>query len=164
MKNVLTILFTLFSFSFFFYDLLSQKNAELKNADKAVYEYITASVEGNDQLFKKVLLPSAQGALQAGYYAHPGLAKKMGNRYLIKRFPNHLDEKKLYYRIEFYHAINEKYYAQNLLMIKEKNGHWKSTTLGGISAREMKNAIAGHENEGVLVHTYKEGEDVVAQD
>lgn len=164
MKFVLPILFMLSIFSFIFYDRLSQKNDDLNNADKAVYEYITASVEGNDQLFKKVLVPRAQRTLQKGYFAHPGLAKKMGNRYVIKRFPNHLDENKLYYYIEFYHAVNDKYYAENLLMVKEKNGNWKSTTLGGIPAKEMKNAIAGHENEGLLVHTYEEGEDVVTQD
>jgi hypothetical protein len=164
MKIVLPILFVLSILSIFFYNQITLKHEDLKNADEEVYQYIKASVEGNDQLFKKVLVPSAQGVLQEGYYAHPGLAKKMGNRYLIKRFPNHYDENKLYYHIEFYHAINEKYYGENLLMVKGEDGKWKSTLLGGISADEMKHAIAGHEKEGVLVHTYKEGENVVTQD
>jgi hypothetical protein len=161
MRSVPLILLLLFSLSYFFYDRISQK-IDTNHADQAVYEYIKASVEGNDQLFKKVLVHSAQGVLQNGYYAHPGLAKKMGNRYVIERFPNYYNENKLYYHIEFYHALNDKYYGENLLMVKE-NGKWKSTYLGGISANEMKTAIAGHENEGVLVHTYKEGENVALQ-
>jgi hypothetical protein len=163
MKIALPVLLLLSILSFFFYDRISQKHEDLNNADQAVYQYIKASVEGNDHLFEKVLVPSAQGVLQKGYYAHPGLAKKMGNRYVIKRFPNHYNENKLYYHIEFYHALNEKYYGENLLMVKGKDGKWKSTYLGGISSDEMKQAIAGHEKEGFLVHTYKEGENVVSQ-
>lgn len=164
MKIVLPIFIVITSLSFFFYDRISQRNEDINKADKAVYQYIEASVEGNDQLFKKVLVKSAQGVLQEGYHAHPGLAKKMGNRYVIKRFPDPLNENKLYYYIEFYHSINQKSYAQNLLMVKGEDGKWKSTSLTGISAKEMKNAIAGYEKEGVLVHTYKEGEKVVLKD
>lgn len=131
-----------------------QTSNEVNKADQTVYTYIKASLEGDDDLYKTVLVKDAQSSLEPHYLAFPNLTKKMKNRYIIKRFSHHLSENKLYYYIEYYHPENKQNYAYNLLMIKDAKGNWKSTSITGISSKEMKSAIKGYENEGVLVHSY----------
>lgn len=136
--------------------LTSCSSSDMKEADQAVYTYIKASVEGDDDLYKTVVVKEAQTSLEPHYHAFPGLAKEMNNHYTIKRFSHQLTQNKLYYYIDYYHPKNKQTYAYNLLMVKDSSGKWKSTTLTGISSSKMKKSIKGYEKQGVLVHTYKE--------
>ena len=132
-----------------------KKPTEVEKADAAVYKYIVASVEADDDLRKTVLVNREHDLLTEGSHLYPDTANKMGERYTIKRFDYYKDINRIYYYIEYYHPTNQLKYAKNLLMVKEK-GHWKSSSLPGIPSGQMKAAIAGHESEGILVHDYKE--------
>jgi len=156
---VASITATTLALVFFAFDFW-QEHKEIIQADKAVYQYIKASVEGDDDLYKKVTVRSAHGILEKGHHAFPNNAKDMGERYFIKRFSHDLKDNKLYYYIEYYSPAHDTKYADNLEMIKDQDGNWKSDSLLGIEGRVMKAKIKGHEKDGVIVHSYKEGEKV----
>lgn len=141
-------------FIFFAYDHW-QEQKELEKADYAVHQYIKAMAEGSDKALRPVLVKKEQPLLDDTYHAFPGNAKKMGNRYAMKRFSNDFDKGELYYYIEYYHPANNEVYADNLKMVKDSDGKWKSTSLTGILEDTMRYYIKGHEKEGVLVHSYK---------
>ena len=157
MKLVMSAMLAVIVFPLFtgIYDYF-QEQKDMNQADKAVTLFIKASAEGSDKLKRKVLMKDAQGILDDSYHAFPGNAKKMGNRYAFKRFANDYDKKHvLYYYIEYYHPANDTVYADNIKMVKDTDGKWKSTTLTGLREETMRSYIEGHEQEGVLVHSYK---------
>ncbi|MED4116575.1 hypothetical protein P4661_27445 [Priestia megaterium] len=133
----------------------NKKPTEVERADKAVYTWIVSAVEGDDRLRKTVLVKYDQDLLEIGKPLYPNTLKDMGERYTIKRFDHLKESDRIYYYIEYYHPTNQLKYAKNLLMVKE-DGYWKSSSLNGIPSGAMKAAIAGYEDQGVLVHEYKE--------
>lgn len=133
-----------------------QEPTDVQKADKAVYDFIVASVEADHDLRKTVVTAKDHDILESGRHLYPGTAKKMGERYTIKRFDHLLKSGKLYYYIEYYSPENKTDYAMNLLMIKEKDGKWRSSSLTGIPGEEMRVSISDYEEKGVLVHQYKE--------
>lgn len=159
MAVVVSTIATTLALVFFAYDYW-QDHQELKQADKAVYQYIKAAVEGDDDLYRKVTVKDAHGILETGHHAFPNNAKNMKERYFIKRFDHDFKDNTLYYYIEYYSPAHDMKYADNLEMIKDQDGKWKSDSLLGIDGRVMKDRIKGHEKDGVIVHSYKEGENV----
>lgn len=150
--NIL-ILFTVIIVAACGFQTSGEDKKEIEKADQAVYDFMVAQVEGDDELFKKVLVKDAQGILEDGHHAHPGAAKKMGERYEIKRYDNHFEEDKLYYYIKFYRPVNEEMDYRNVLMVKDKDGNWKSTELMGLDRDEMKAAMG--DEKPVMVHEMK---------
>lgn len=130
-----------------------EEEKDIKKADEAVYDFIVAHVEGDDDLFKEVLMEDAQGILEDGHHAHPGISEEMGERYEIKRYENHLKDGKLYYYIKFYRPVNGEMDHRNVLMVKDQDGEWRSTTLMGIDRDKMRSAMG--DEEPTVVHKMK---------
>ncbi|GGA56270.1 hypothetical protein GCM10007416_31850 [Kroppenstedtia guangzhouensis] len=145
----------------------SKKERDLEAADKAVYEWIAGTVEGDDDRQSKVLLKKEVkklkeiDVLEPGNVSFPGAEKKMGEQYLIERYDKYYEDEKLFYRIKYYHPNNDELFTEHLLMEKE-NGKWKSTDYRGESSEfyrlfpERKNVLKAEEVGGVTVHEMEE--------
>ncbi|MFS0890946.1 hypothetical protein [Peribacillus frigoritolerans] len=127
---------------------------EIEKADQAVYDFIVAQVEGDHELFKKVLMEDAQGVLIDDRHANPDFEEKMGERYEVKRYDSHYNENKLYYYIKFFRPNHDELDYMNVLMVKDDDGNWKSTDIRGIERDEMREAMG--DEEPVTVHEMKE--------
>lgn len=126
---------------------------DIEKADEVAYKFIVAQVEGDDDLFKKILVDEAQSILENGHHAHPGAKNKMGERYQIKRYSNKYEDGKLYYYLKFYQPNLSEMQYMNILLVKD-DGQWKSTKIRGIDADEMKAGMG--DEEAVTVHKYKD--------
>jgi len=153
-KLIYAVVITIAATLLFGFIILTPKT--VKESDKAVYNFIKASVEADHDLRRSVITKEDQDILEKGVHLYPGDAKKMGERYMIKRFDHLKGQDKIYYYIEYYFPNNKRDYAMNLLMEKGSDGKWRSSSLTGIDSDEMRAAIAGQEDKGVIVHKYKE--------
>lgn len=134
---------------------------ETEAANQVVMDYIIASVEGNHGLYNQILIKEEKdklkesNVLKEDHHAHPGLAKEMGDRYLIRRWDHRLQDGELYYAVKYYHPKNNKWYGENLKLI-QVNSEWKVTDISGIDEEDMRKAVEGVEY--VTVHESREGE------
>jgi hypothetical protein len=156
MKRVLLAVIVLVTAIFLIMHFFLMPAYQKAQADKAVYNFIAASVEADHDLRKTVVVASDHAILANGRHLFPGDAEVMGDRYTIKRFDHEISEGKIYYYIDYYFPQNKRSYAMYLMMIQGDDGKWRSSSLTGISNLEMSAVIDGHEDEGVLVHHYEE--------
>ncbi|QWS52497.1 hypothetical protein JNUCC24_19400 (plasmid) [Bacillus sp. JNUCC-24] len=126
---------------------------DIEKADEVAYKFIVAQVEGDDDLFKKILVDEAQNILEKGHHAHPGAKNEMGERYQIKRYTNKYEDGKLYYYLKFYQPNLSEMQYMNVLLVKD-DGQWKSTKIRGIDSDEMKAGMG--DEEPVTVHKFKD--------
>lgn len=129
----------------------NEKDRLLEAVDGMVYLYITAKVEGNDDVLNDVLVEDAKGILKPGRHAYPGDAEKMGERYYIKRFDHLLEEGEILYYVKFYRPSTGKLDYYNVKAVHTDEG-WRISRNRSVDAAVMKEAIG--ENEGTIVHEY----------
>ena len=141
----------------------SKKEKDLEAADKAVYEWIAGTVEGDDSRKMKVTVSSEHyDWLEPGKVSFPGAEEKMGERYLIERYDKYYEDGKLFYRVKYYYPNSGEVYTEMPIMVKE-DGKWKSTSITGEGSEfyrlfpERKNVLKAEEVEsGITVHEMKE--------
>lgn len=132
-------------------------SSDVKAADEVAWQYVQAAVEGNHELYKKILLPDQPRYknLENGRHANPGFIEQMGERYSIYRFKQKpTTEGRLHYEIRYYLA-NHDGDMKEWLELQKVDGEWKVLV---IKAEEAEGKVSDSEN-GVYVHEYKkEGE------
>ncbi|WP_367912951.1 hypothetical protein [Bacillus pumilus] len=126
---------------------------DIEAADEVAYKFIVAQVEGDHDLFSKILIKEAQSIVEKDRHVHPGAKNEMGERYQIKRYSNKYEDGKLYYYLKFYQPNLSETQYMNVLLVKE-DGKWKSTKIRGIDADEMKAGMG--DEEPVTVHEFKD--------
>ncbi|MBC6975122.1 MULTISPECIES: hypothetical protein [Bacillus] len=103
----------------------SQKERDMKEADKAAVEYLKAYIEMdtkklNDLQYKKYDF-GEEGI------NHPGISKEMRKRYDVDRYDLQEKASEYYYRIKYYDPVKETQRGLYLRMVKdEKDGKWKN--------------------------------------
>lgn len=103
----------------------SQKERDMKEADKAVIDYVNAEIEVDyDKLAQLLYEPLKDG--DSGV-KHPGASKDMGKRYDLYRYDLGEGKDELYYFIKYYDPVQETKKNLELKMVKdEKDGKWKN--------------------------------------
>lgn len=103
----------------------SQKERDMKEADKAAMEYVRAYIEMdsnkiNDLSYKKYDLGKDE-------IMHPGASKGMKERYDLYRYDLKENENEYYYRVKYFDPVENAQMGIKLKMIKDKkDGKWKN--------------------------------------
>lgn len=103
----------------------SQKEREMKEADKAAMEYLRAyidvdTVKLNELLYKK-------NKFYEEHVVNPGASKQLNNRFDLDRYDLDEGKKEYYYHIRYYHPVEERQRGMDLKIVKdEKDGKWKN--------------------------------------
>lgn len=103
----------------------SQKEKDMKEADKAAIEYLRAFVEMdtkklNDLQYKKFDFGEDK-------VFNPGASKKMNNRFDLERYDLNEGKNEYYYHAKYYHPEEERQRGFDLKIVKdEKDGKWKN--------------------------------------
>lgn len=132
-------------------------SADVKAADDLALQYVHAAVEGNDELFRKILSPSDSHykILEKNYHANPGFIEKMGERYSIYRFEKEPTKQGSLHYIVVYYMANHDGDAKDYLEMKKEKGEWKIREL---KAEEAEQKVE-NPKDGVYIHKYvREGE------
>ncbi|MGQ4286627.1 hypothetical protein ACS4JF_18935 [Bacillus thuringiensis] len=102
----------------------SQKERDMKAADKAAMEYVRAYIEMDsvklESLFYK---PFKMGEGNS----YPGASKDMRERYDLYRYDLKEEKKEYFYQVQYYHPVKETKSTMELRIVKdEKDGKWKN--------------------------------------
>ncbi|WIY59027.1 hypothetical protein [Bacillus arachidis] len=131
----------------------NQKERDIKEADKAAVEYLKAYIEMdtkklNDLHYEKYSFMN-EGV------RNPGISKDMKNRYDVFRYDLQEDENEYYYRIKFYHPVEQAQMGLYLRMIKDKkDGKWKNYEWAWDSNNSLKSIVGSVKP----VHVHKWGQ------
>lgn len=131
----------------------SQKERDMKEADKAAVEYLKAYIEMdsnkiNDLLYKKFDLGKNE-------IMHPGISKEMKERYDLYRYDLQEGEDEFYYRIKFYDPVEKAQMGLYLRIVKDKkDAKWKNYEWAWDSNNSL-NSIVGSVKP---VHVHKWGQ------
>lgn len=132
-------------------------SADVKAADDLALQYVQASVDGDDELFRKILSPEEPHyqILEKDEHTFPGRFKEIGKRYSIYRFEKEPTEKgELHYEV-LYYLPNHNGNAKKWLEMKKEQGTWK---IHELEAEEAEQKVE-NPKDGVYIHKYvKEGE------
>ncbi len=103
----------------------SQKERDMKEADKAAIEYVKAYIEMdtkklNDLQYKKYKF------MEEGV-RNPNISQEMKERYDLFRYDLKEDKNEYYYRVKYYDPVEQAQMGLYLRMVKdEKDGKWKN--------------------------------------
>lgn len=103
----------------------SQKERDMKEADKAAMEYVKAYIEMdtkklNDLQYKKYKF------MEEGV-RNPNISQEMKERYDLFRYDLKEDKNEYYYRVKYYDPVEQAQMGLYLRMVKdEKDGKWKN--------------------------------------
>lgn len=103
----------------------SQKERDMKEADKAAMEYVRAGIDVdiaklNDLQYKKF-------DFGEGIVSHPGASKELNNRYDLERYDLSEGRNEYYYHVRYYHPVEKRQRGAVLKIVKdEKDGRWKN--------------------------------------
>lgn len=103
----------------------SQKERDMKEADKAAMEYVKAYIEMdtkklNDLQYKKYKF------MEEGV-RNPNISQEMKERYDLFRYELKEDKNEYYYRVKYYDPVEQAQMGLYLRMVKdEKDGKWKN--------------------------------------
>ncbi|MBR9741436.1 hypothetical protein CWC47_24585 [Bacillus paranthracis] len=103
----------------------SQKERDMKEADKAAMEYVRAYIEMdtkklNDLQYKKYKF------MEEGV-RNPNISQEMKERYDLLRYDLKEDKNEYYYRVKYYDPVEQAQMGLYLKMVKdEKDGKWKN--------------------------------------
>ncbi|EJR63847.1 hypothetical protein IK5_05826 [Bacillus cereus VD154] len=103
----------------------SQKERDMKEADKAVMDYVKAYIEvDSGKLAAFVYEPF--DFVDSGV-RHPGASQGMGGRYDLYRYDLEEGENEFYYGVKFFDPVEDGPVGMELKMVKdEKDGKWKN--------------------------------------
>lgn len=135
----------------------AEPSADVKAADELVLQYIQASVDGDDELFRKILSPDEPHyrILEKGKHTFPGRFREIGERYSIYRFEKEPTKQGTLHYVVMYYLPNHNGNAKDFLEMKKEKGEWRIHEIESEEAeRRVKNP-----DVGVYIHKYvKEGE------
>ncbi|MGY1465743.1 hypothetical protein ACW4EZ_31450 (plasmid) [Bacillus toyonensis] len=103
----------------------SQKERDMKEADKAAMDYVRAYIEMdsnkiNDLLYKKYDLGKDE-------VMNPGASKGMKERYDLYRYDLKEGGNEYYYRVKYFDSVENAQMGRKLRMVKdEKDKKWKN--------------------------------------
>lgn len=103
----------------------SQKERDMKEADKAAMNYVRAYIEMdtkklNDLQYKKYKF------MEEGV-RNPNISQEMKERYDLFRYDLKEDKNEYYYRVKYYDPVEQAQMGLYLRMVKdEKDGKWKN--------------------------------------
>ncbi|PEF35110.1 hypothetical protein [Bacillus wiedmannii] len=103
----------------------SQKERDMKEADKAAMEYVKAMIDVdiariNDLQYEK--FDFGEGVIPS-----PGASKSIGERYDLYRYNLKEGKEEYYYHVVYYHPVEKAQKSENLKMVKdERDGKWKN--------------------------------------
>lgn len=103
----------------------SQKERDMKEADKAAMEYVRAYIEMdakklNEFQYKKFNFGDDE-------VVNPGFGEKLKDRYDLDRYDLKEKENEYYYHVRYYHPVDEAQRGMDLRIVKdEKDNKWKN--------------------------------------
>ncbi|TKH19529.1 hypothetical protein FC697_20165 [Bacillus wiedmannii] len=103
----------------------SQKERDMKEADKAAMEYVRAFIEVDTVKLNELLYNKYK--FYEEHVVDPGTSKEMGERYDLYRYDLKEGKKEYFYKIQYYHPVKETKSTMELRIVKEeKDGKWKN--------------------------------------
>ncbi|MEH6892374.1 hypothetical protein V7024_22455 [Bacillus sp. JJ864] len=103
----------------------SQKERDMKEADKAAIEYLRAYIDVdtkklNDLQYKKFNF-GEDGVINSG------ASKNLNNRFDLDRYDLNEGKNEYYYHVRYYNPVEERQRGMDLKMVKDENdGKWKN--------------------------------------
>ena len=131
----------------------SQKERDMKEADKAAVEYLKAYIEMDRKKLNE--LQYKKYDFGEDRVKNPGISKEMKERYDLYRYDLQEDEDEFYYRIKFYDPVEKAQMGLYLRVVKDKKDNkWKNYEWAWDSTNSL-NSIVGDVKP---VHVHKWGQ------
>ncbi len=103
----------------------SQKERDIKEADKAVMDYVKAEIEVDYGKLATLVYEPLKDEDRS--VRHPGASKGMQNRYDLYRYDLEEGKNELYYAVKFYDPVKNGTVKIELKMVKDKkDDKWKN--------------------------------------
>lgn len=131
----------------------SQKERDMKEADKAAMEYVRAYIEMdsnkiNDLSYKKYDLGKDE-------IMHPDASKGMKERYDLYRYDLKESKNEYYYRVKYFDPVENAQMGIKLKMVKDKkDGKWKNYEWNWDGHNSLESIVGSIEP----VHVHKWGQ------
>ncbi|WP_410991013.1 hypothetical protein [Bacillus cereus] len=103
----------------------SQKERDMKEADKAAMVYIRELIELDSSKLEALLYKPYE--FIEGGKAYPGIGKEIKERYDLYRYDLKEEKEEYYYHVVYFDPVEKRQRSEDLRMIKdEKDGKWKN--------------------------------------
>jgi hypothetical protein len=103
----------------------SQKERDMKEADKAAMVYIRELIELDSSKLEALLYKPYE--FIEGGKTYPGISKEMKERYDLYRYDLKEEKEEYYYHVVYFDPVEKRQRSEDLRMIKdEKDGKWKN--------------------------------------
>ena len=133
----------------------SQKERDMKEADKAAVDYLRAYIEMDTKRMNELHYEKYDFGEDENKILHPGISKDMKNRYDVFRYDLQEGENEYYYRIKYFDPVQQGQMGLYLRMVKDKkDGKWKNYEWAWDSNNSL-NSIVGSVKP---VHVHKWGQ------
>lgn len=103
----------------------SQKERDMKEADKAAIEYLRAYIDVDTKKLNDLQYKTYE-FMKPGV-VNPNASQKMKERYDLERYDLKEGKQEYYYHVKYYDPVEERQRGLDLKMVKdEKDGKWKN--------------------------------------
>ncbi|MES1054491.1 hypothetical protein FOA24_38285 [Bacillus thuringiensis] len=131
----------------------SQKERDMKEADKAAMEYVRAyidvdTIKLNELLYKK-------NKFYEEHVVNPGASKGLNNRYDLNRYDLDEGKNEYYYYVKYYDSAEKIQTSLELKVVKdEKDGKWKNYEWAWDSNNSLESIVGSMKP----IHVHKWGQ------